>query len=102
MSHQAEFNPHLPQSWQFTPPKEGGNGAIHQPGEYQNIIWQTRRREPDAFEIALISALETLFSQDKNTLEQLVEALNQQRIFDRGGKPWSDASFREFLQVNGY
>ncbi|VTT28778.1 Uncharacterised protein [Klebsiella pneumoniae] len=24
MSNQAEFNPHLPQSWQFTPPKEGG------------------------------------------------------------------------------
>lgn len=47
MSNQSAFNPQLPESRQFTPPKEGGNGAIHVPGQYQNIIWQTRRREPE-------------------------------------------------------
>jgi hypothetical protein len=32
---------------QFAPPAEGGNGAIHKPGDYQNLIWQTRSREPE-------------------------------------------------------
>lgn len=102
MSHQPEYNPQLPESRQFMPPKEGGNGDIHRPGHYHNIIWQTRRREPESFELTLIAALETLFDQGVNTLESLVAALNQQRVFDRRGTPWTDDSFREFLQVNGY
>lgn len=102
MSHQSEFNTQLTESWQFIPPKEGGNGVIHRPGEYQNIIWQTRRREPGSFDMALITALEALFDHDMITLEQLIPALNQQRIFDRSGMPWTQESFREFLLVNGY
>ncbi|MFK8259732.1 recombinase-like helix-turn-helix domain-containing protein [Erwinia sp. AnSW2-5] len=101
MSHQPEYNPQLPESWQFIPPKEGGNGAIHRPGQYRNIIWQTRRREPEPFEFTLITALETLFDQGINTLEHLIPALNQQRVFDRRGNPWTEDSFRDFLRVNG-
>ncbi|MBD8162640.1 recombinase-like helix-turn-helix domain-containing protein [Erwinia persicina] len=102
MSNQSAFNPQLPESRQFTPPKEGGNGAIHVPGQYQNIIWQTRRREPEPFEVTLITELEALFSQGIATLAQLVPALNQQRVFDRSGTPWTEESFRDFLRVNGY
>lgn len=43
MSDTLNFNPALPESRQFTPPAEGGNGAIHKPGDYTNLIWQTRQ-----------------------------------------------------------
>ncbi len=102
MSDSLDFNPQLPETRQFTPPAEGGNGAIHQPGQYQNIIWQTRPRVPEPFELRLIDALEQLFDQGAETLEALVEGLNAQRIFDHQGEPWSEQSFRAFLQVNGY
>lgn len=48
MSDTLNYNPALPESRQFTPPAEGGNGAIHKPGDYTNLIWQTRSREPEA------------------------------------------------------
>ena len=32
MSESLDFNPALPESRQFTPPAEGGNGNIHKPG----------------------------------------------------------------------
>lgn len=41
MSDTLNYNPALPESRQFTPPAEGGNGAIHKPGDYTNLIWQT-------------------------------------------------------------
>ena len=62
MSESLNFNPALPESRQFTPPAEGGNGAIHKPGDYQNLIWQTRSRVPENWEITLISTLEDLFN----------------------------------------
>ena len=45
MSESLDFNPALPESRQFTPPAEGGNGNIHKPGDYHNLIWQTRSRK---------------------------------------------------------
>ncbi len=38
MSETLDFNPALPESRQFAPPAEGGNGAIHKPGDYSNLI----------------------------------------------------------------
>ena len=94
MSDTLNFNPALPESRQFTPPAEGGNGAIHKPGDYTNLIWQTRSREPESWEVKLIATLEDLF--------ELVSGLNAVRMHDQQGEPWSDASFQAFLQVNGY
>ncbi len=51
---------------------------------------------------ALVAALETIFDQGAEELEQIVSALNQRRLFDRGGQPWNEATFREFLHVNGF
>ena len=36
MSESLDFNPALPESRQFTPPAEGGNGNIHKPGDYRS------------------------------------------------------------------
>ena len=102
MSETLDFNPALPESRQFTPPAEGGNGNIHKPGEYQNIIWQTRSRVPENWELLLITALEELFEQGVETLPELVNGLNAIRMYDQQGAPWSDDRFQAFLQVNGY
>ncbi|MEO3990479.1 recombinase-like helix-turn-helix domain-containing protein [Pseudocitrobacter cyperus] len=102
MSETLDFNPALPESRQFTPPAEGGNGNIHKPGDYQNLIWQTRSRVPENWELLLITALEELFEQGVETLPELVNGLNAIRMYDQQGQAWSDASFQAFLQVNGY
>ena len=47
-------------------------------------------------------ALEEIFEQGAEELEQIVSALNQRRLFDRSGQPWNEATFREFLHVNGF
>lgn len=101
MSESVNVNPALPESSRFTPPAEGGNGTIHQPGEYQNLTWQTRSREPERWERDLIAALEELFEQGAETLPELVNGLNRLGIQDRQGGPWSEAGFQAFLQVNG-
>ncbi|WP_127957076.1 recombinase-like helix-turn-helix domain-containing protein [Serratia microhaemolytica] len=98
----TDINPYLPDTQQVKPDRIGGNGHIHQPGQYQNVIWQTRARVPDPFETALIATLEQIFEQGIEQLDQLVNALNQQRVFDRSGQPWSEQSFRTFLQTNGF
>lgn len=102
MSDTLNFNPALPESRQFTPPAEGGNGAIHKPGHYDNLIWQTRSRVPENWELKLIAALEELFEQGAETLPELVNGLNAIKMRDQQGEPWSEASFAAFLQVNGY
>ncbi|MDD9340404.1 MAG: hypothetical protein PV362_12305 [Providencia heimbachae] len=96
------FNPYLPANHQIIPAREGGKGSIQAPGTAPNIVWQTRSRVPDEYETALIAALETLFASGTESLTEIVRALNQQLLFDRQGQSWTDSSFREFLQVNGY
>lgn len=96
------FNPYLPANHQIIPAREGGKGQIQAPGTAPNIVWQTRSRLPDDYETALIASLEILFDSGIETLEQIISALNQRQLFDRQGQPWNEASFREFLQVNGY
>lgn len=102
MSDILNYNPALPESRQFTPPAEGGNGNIHKPGDYHNLIWQTRSRVPENWELQLIATLETLFEQGAESLSQLVNGLNALKMHDQQGEPWSEASFQAFLQVNGY
>lgn len=102
MSESLDFNPALPESCQFTPPAEGGNGNIHKPGDYHNLIWQTRSRVPENWELQLIATLETLFEQGAENLGELVSGLNGVRMHDQQGEPWSESSFQAFLQVNGY
>ncbi|MFY3770955.1 MAG: recombinase-like helix-turn-helix domain-containing protein [Pseudomonadota bacterium] len=96
------FNPFLPANHQIIPAREGGKGHIQSPGTAPNVVWQTRSRIPDEYEVALIAMLETLFASGVETLEQIIDELNQKQLFDRQGQQWNEASFREFLQVNGY
>ncbi|MBW7981736.1 recombinase-like helix-turn-helix domain-containing protein [Enterobacillus tribolii] len=97
-----DFNPWLPDTQALIPAQEGGNGKIHHPGQSQNVVWQTRSRVPDGFESTLIATLESLFDAGAETLPELVDALNDRRVYDRSGAPWNERSFREFLTINGY
>ena len=69
---------------------------------YDNLIWQTRSRVPESWELQLIATLETLFEQGAESLGELVNGLNGVRMHDQQGEPWSESSFQAFLQVNGY
>lgn len=102
MEQIKDFNPWLPDIQQVIPTKEGGNGQIHVPGQYQNVIWQNRSRVPDSFEIALIAALEEIFDRGTEELEQIVTQLNDKRLFDRSGDAWTEKTFCHFLKVNGF
>ncbi|MDF0604853.1 hypothetical protein HZU77_004180 [Neisseriaceae bacterium TC5R-5] len=97
-----DFNPHLNAKQQRNLSQEGGQGAIHQPGQYQNLIWQTRPHAPDAFTLNLIAQLETIFDNGEQELPQIVAQLNQQRSFRRDGQVWTEASFSSFLAEQGY
>lgn len=99
MSESLDFNPALPESRQFTPPAEGGNGNIHKPGDYHNLIWQTRSRVPENWELQLIATLETLFEQGAENLGELVSGLNGVRMHDQQGEPWSESSFQAFYRL---
>lgn len=102
MSTERNFNPALPESRNIIAPKEGGNGVIHKPGHTQNIIWQTRSRAPESYELQLIDALESLFENGAETLSELVHGLNARKLYDQRGAPWQDQTFETFLRVNGY
>ncbi|AHK18521.1 recombinase-like helix-turn-helix domain-containing protein [Yersinia similis] len=97
-----DINPWLPDTQQLIPASGGGNGQIHHPGHYQNIIWQNRARVPDGFETALVATLEEIFEQGHHQLGQVIAVLNERRVFDRSGTRWTEVSFRHFLQVHGY
>lgn len=102
MSATPEFNPALPESRRIIAPKEGGNGVIHKPGQTLNLIWQSRSRAPQPWELALIDALEALFENGAQTLPELVNGLNAGKFYNQRGQPWQEQTFAAFLDVNGY
>ena len=78
--------------------KRGRQRHHPQAGDYQNLIWQTRSRAPESWELSLIAQLETLFEQGVETLPALVERLNAVKMHDHQGEARSEASFRAFCR----
>ena len=99
MSESLDFNPALPESRQFTPPAEGGNGNIHKPGDYHNLIWQTRSRVPENWELQLIATLETLFEQGAESLGELVNGLNASGCMTNRANRGAKAASRHFYRL---
>lgn len=102
MSESTDFNPALPESRQFTPPAEGGNGNIHKPGRLSQSDLANPQPGAGKLGTAAYRHPETLFEQGAENLGELVSGLNGVRMHDQQGEPWSESSFRAFLQVNGY
>lgn len=87
------FNPHL-QPWKPAAPNNvAGKGHIEVPGQAPNIVWQQRSAEPTAYENALGDALEQVFGNGAETLEQVVAGLNAMACRASDGQPWTPASF---------
>lgn len=102
MSAYPACNPHL-KSWQrHQLTGEPGAGHIERPGSWRNIVWQTRSREPNAFEQRLIQALEQVFTQGAQELSEVVAELNRIGMNDEKGQPWTQESFQRAMAVLGY
>ena len=74
-----------------------GKGQIEIPGQAPNIVWQHRAAEPTAYENALGDALERVFADGAETLDEVVAALNALNQHDADGRPWTTASFEATL-----
>lgn len=96
------YNPRLKNWARIIPSTEPGQGRIEGPGGFDNLIWQNREREPEAFELALVEALEAVFAEGATELEQVVAGLNKAGHQDRQGNAWTEATFSQELAVLGH
>jgi hypothetical protein len=93
MDQKADHNPYLKPWRQPQPNFTAGKGTIEKPGEFPNIIWQTRSAPPSEYENQLGDALEKAFSAGAETLEQVVAQLNEQGMLTSDGNTWTHETF---------
>lgn len=89
-----DHNPYL-KPWRRPQPNfTAGKGTIEKPGEFPNIIWQTRSAPPSEYENQLGDALEKAFTAGAETLDEVVARLNEQGMLTSDGLPWTPETFR--------
>ena len=81
--------------------KQSARGRIEKPDEVENAVWQTRDAEPTDYENRLGDALEQVFADGAAALGEVVERLNKLKFPDRGGRPWTEASFQAEMRRLG-
>ncbi|WP_367104196.1 recombinase-like helix-turn-helix domain-containing protein [uncultured Psychrobacter sp.] len=90
-------------SWkQHRPSKHAGINNIQVPGDSKLIVWQTRDHEPTDYELSLAKNLIAAFSSGAETLEEVVDALNNQGMLLGNGKPFTPESFEREMERLGY
>lgn len=89
----VDFNPYMAPWEKPAPNNVAGKGAIEAPGTAANLIWQNRPAPPSAYEDALADALERVFEEGAESLEQVVAGLNQLGIRLPDGRAWTPALF---------
>lgn len=94
MNTEANYNPRLKAWKKHVAASSAGSAQIERPGQFQNIVWQTRARLPSEYELALASALEAAFANGATELEAIVEQLNAGGTLDQRGQAWTAESFR--------
>lgn len=85
-----------------TPSKDAGINNIQIPGDVEHLVWQTRSREPNQYELDLVQHLLQAFTNDVTELRALVETLNQQGFRTVAGELWNVESFSLEMQRLGY
>ncbi|GGA12041.1 recombinase-like helix-turn-helix domain-containing protein [Dyella caseinilytica] len=101
MTQQA-FNTYL-KTWQRqTPVSTPGAGSIEAVGQWENMVWQTRAREPSEYEQQLVEALEQVFGQGALELSDVVARLNALGMHDHSGHAWTESSFCSAMASLGY
>ncbi len=101
MSTTLDHNPELKTWARIIPSSEPGQGHIERPGGFDNRVWQNRQRSPEAFELALVAALEAVFESGASELEAVIAGLNERHSQDRQGRPWTRESFLQEMAVLG-
>jgi hypothetical protein len=81
--------------------EQPARGRIEKPEEAQNIVWQTRTREPTDYENRLGDALEQVFAGGAGGLAEVVEGLNKLEFADPDGRAWTEASFQAEMKRLG-
>lgn len=84
-----DHNPQL-RPWQASAPNNvAGKGKIEAPGKAKNIVWQTRAAAPTDYENSLGDALEQVFGQGAENLDDVVAGLNRLGMRQRNGQAWT-------------
>lgn len=89
----VDYNPYMAPWEKPTPNNVAGKGSIEAPGQAPNLIWQNRPAPPTAYEDALANALERVFEDGAETLEQVVAGLNAAGVRLPDGRSWTPALF---------
>lgn len=92
------FNPHLLTALKATRSQEAGNGLIFQPGDEENLRWQSRPSEPSAYEQALTSAIVEIYAEDGRTPQAFAEGLNARNLLQPDGCAWTPARLSAELE----
>ena len=102
MNAQPDFNPHLKQWQKPVPTNDPGAGTIEQPGQFRNLVWQTRTRAPTEYELRLVQALEQAFANGASDVTSVVNQLNDIGVYDHSGRTWTEVSFHKSIAALGY
>ncbi|WP_118185347.1 recombinase-like helix-turn-helix domain-containing protein [Paraburkholderia phosphatilytica] len=85
----VNFNPYL-KPWRAPQPNNvAGKGVIEQPGTAENMVWQTRKAEPTQYENDFGDALEKVFDEGANELDEVVTGLNGIGFRTPEGSEWN-------------
>lgn len=102
MSASVDHNPKLKTWALITPSSKPGKGDIECAGGFDNRVWQNRQRSPEAFELALVAALEEVFEAGATELNEVISGLNARDSQDRQGQPWTVEQFLQEMAVLGH
>lgn len=89
----VDHNPYMAPWEKPMPNNVAGKGTIELAGSAPNLIWQNRAAPPSSYEDSLGDALEKVFEEGAETLEQVVQGLNALGIRLPDGRPWTPALF---------
>ena len=91
-----EFNPH-----RAPPSGERREARVEKPGEFPNLVWQTRSAPPTDYENRLGDALVACFEEGIEELGPLVARLNEMDVFAPDGTPWTEDAFEREMEILG-
>lgn len=89
-----DHNPFLRDQCSRPEISKGDSDSIETYKEPILIAWQSRATPPNLYEKALGDALESMFSEEIYTLDQIVHRLNDEGPKKPDGKAWTEASFK--------
>jgi hypothetical protein len=87
----VNFNQFL-KPWHAPQPNNvAGKGVIEQPGQVENLVWQTRKAEPTQYENDFGDALEKVFESGALELDEVAVGLNRVGFRTPDGNTWDAA-----------